>query len=179
MLFKKFKAKTQQAMDEMDGIQSITTKLTINDDKFNHDMYVKIGWFKEKPVWIELTLSQMSQITLENGQKRVEESEEVTELRRHMVENSRVTMEIICKQASSMLQGEDCGIEWLAALWRGTKFEPSGKCVALAANDPTKPYVKVKSPLDAVAQLIEMKMDEWKKKIRDEEKWNKKNTSNT
>jgi hypothetical protein len=125
------------------GVQSIAHKLTIGD----HDVYAHIGWHRGRPCWVDLTITHNS--TREGSCQ----SSEANDLATRMIDDARAAMEVICRQASALLQADVWTIDNLIGAWRGTKFQPCGVC------DQVKGIVS--SPLDAVARLLEVRGLVW------------------
>ena len=125
------------------GIETITNKITID----GHDLYVKIGWHQRRPVMVDVTL------THNTNMERNHKDEEANELATRLVSNTKASLEIMCRQASALLQANIWTLDDMITAWRGTKFEPSGLC--------PQAQMIAQSPLDAIARLCEIKKAEW------------------
>ena len=145
-----------------DGVESITSKLVIRDDKLNHDIYVKLGWWRGRPVWVDVTISRHAGDWNGEGHGVPQASlPMVTGLYRRLIENSRALTEIACREASLLLSSRRCTLSDLADLWRATEGEPKGLCPQV--NDECGD--RVHGPLDAAAKLFKLRGGEWEKKM--------------
>lgn len=158
----KYWQKVEQTLSR-DGVTTLTQKLTIIDSEAQeHDFYLKVGWWRGRPVWIDITKARHAKEgtgdTLDIHQSALPL---VTALRRRMIDLSRSTLEIICRQASLLLSTRRCRLEELADLWRVTETEPPGRCEQVVDDLGDK----VHGPLDAVAKFLKMKGPEWEKRM--------------
>ena len=121
------------------GAEGRTVKLVIG----GHDLYVKIGCVQDRPIYIDVTISR-------GGDQAGYADPVADELATQIVDDARAQLEVICRQASALLQLGAWGLDDLTQAWRGTKFEPSGIC----------PQVQgiVSSPLDAVARYLGLRL---------------------
>jgi hypothetical protein len=122
------------------GAEGRTVKMTIGD----HDIYAKVGFVADRPVYIDITIGHGRE---GNGYT----SPLANELATQLVDDARAQLEVICRQASTLLQIGAWDLGDITAAWRGTKFEPSGVC----------PQVQglVSSPLDAIARYLGARME--------------------
>ena len=143
-----------------DGVDTITSKIEIDDGFQQHNLYVKIGWITGKPVMIDITIARHSKRYSSPGVNS--ESPAMMELRQMMIENARSALEIICREASLLLSSRRCTLSEIANLWIVTRMDPQGRCrqVGNAETD-----YKVHGPLDAVAKLFMLKAEEWERKM--------------
>ena len=112
-----------QGPDEMPGI---VQKLEIGGES----IYLKIGFTECRPTWVSLTLGH------EVGHEGSNEN--------------RTLIEVICKQASVLLETGTWTIDDLADNWIATQnCKPSGICPQINGI--------AKSPLDAAAKWINQK----------------------
>lgn len=133
----------EDALADGRGIDTITNKLTIG----GHDMYLKIGWHDSRPVMVDVTLTHNTRM------ERCYKDELQNELATNLVSNTKASLEIMCRQASALLQANVWTLDDMIAAWRGTQFEPSGVC--------PQAQMVAKSPLDAIARLCEIKKETW------------------
>jgi len=146
-----------------DGVQTLVHKFTIIDqDKHEHDFYLKIGWWRGRPTWIDITKARHS---TEGSGDTLDVHESalplIVSLRQRIIDMTRTSLELICREASLLLTTRRSRLADIADMWRMTKTEPKGNC----------PQVKdelgdrVAGPLDAVAKLIKLKGAEWEEKM--------------
>jgi hypothetical protein len=148
-----------------DGIVGITSKLVIHDGQREHDLYVKIGWWRGRPVWVDVTLARNSgDASGDTFDIPAPALPVVIDLRRRLIENSRALTEIACRQASLLLSSHRCSLTELSDLWRATTGEPRGKCSQVVDIDGDR----VHGPLDAAAKLFRLRCDEWEKRMKHE-----------
>lgn len=122
------------------GLPTITRKITIGD----HDIYMKIGIDDRRPVFIDITIGRSGGDAARHDACAAPNRQCIAdELATRVVDGARAQLEIICRQASVLLQANVWNIEDLVQEWRGTRFEPSGPCIELE--------MIAKSPLDAAA----------------------------
>jgi hypothetical protein len=140
---------------EVEGIDTITTKITIKESHYEHDMYAKLGWHSGRPVWVSITLSRLNRL---NGH---DESPELVEVRRKYIDSLRAALEVICAHASEELRHSLITLDGLVSSWRATKFDPAGVCHFHGHADG----VLVSSPLDAVARLIDERKEIWTRQM--------------
>lgn len=103
---------------------SVTQKLEIGAESIYVKIGFKIGSGGHEPWFIDITLGH-----------GCEDS------------NARAMIEVICVQATELIQCDCWSFRSLISAWRGTKFRPDGPCPQLECI--------VSSPLDAVAQWVE------------------------
>jgi hypothetical protein len=120
------------------GTEGRTVKLVID----GRDLYVKVAFAmaEARPVHIDITLGHSPQL------ERRYETLVANELATQLVDDARAQLEVICRQASALMQLGVWGLEDLQATWRGTKFSPAGFCPQVCGF--------VSSPLDAVARYL-------------------------
>jgi hypothetical protein len=104
-----------------------------------HDIYAKIAYSEGRPVYVDISLAFADR----RRPTCVAETEAITA----GVTNARAQLEVICRQASALLQANVWSQDDLVRAWRATQFDPAGLC----------PQVEgiVSSPLDAVARYLE------------------------
>lgn len=146
-----------------EGVLSMTSKLTIVDSaEGQHDFYLKLGWWRGRPVWIDLTMARHAN---EGATDTLDVHESalpfLVDLRRRLLDNTRAFLEVACREASLLLTARRCKLDDIADLWRVTETEPRGRCLQVkdALGD------RVHGPLDAVAKMIKMKGKEWERKM--------------
>jgi hypothetical protein len=122
------------------GAVGRTAKLTIGA----HDLYAQMAFAGDRPIYITITISRGANV--EGYADPVAD-----ELATQIVDDARAQLEVICRQASTLLQLGAWGLGDLTAAWRGTKFEPSGVCPQVAGI--------VSSPLDAVARYLAARLE--------------------
>lgn len=147
-----FRQRIRRCM-ETDAIQTITQKFTVRDRyKVEHDFYLKIGWYHGRPVLLELVLPRA-----QANRNSVTDMREV-ECYGRMLETSRGALEIICAQATELLQTKQFNLEDIEQMWTATRFDPSGTCrqVEMAGSSSA-----VLSPLDALAKLFKQSRKKW------------------
>ncbi|MEN6368293.1 MAG: hypothetical protein ABFD77_01170 [Thermotogota bacterium] len=149
-----------EAAIERDGVQTITHKLVIQGEH-QHDIYVKTGWWRGRPVWVDLTISAGKDG--ENGKDKIPRSLAplVVDLRRRVIESSRCLSEIVCREATLLLSSRRCSLDELADLWRATEGEPRGRCEQVTDELGDR----VHGPFDAAAKLFKLKGKEWEQKM--------------
>lgn len=145
-----------------DGVESLTHKLTIADGEKQHDIYLKVGWWRGRPVWVDLTMARHS----EDGNGDTLDVHEsalvlVVNLRQRILDNTRAFMEVACREASLLLSSRRCRLDDIADLWRVTETEPRGQCVQVQDDLGAT----VHGPLDAAAKLFRIKGKEWEKRM--------------
>jgi len=122
------------------GAEGRTAKLAIGA----HDLYAKMAFLGDRPIYINITISR--------GAHAEGYADPVAdELATQIVDDARAQLEVICRQASTLMQLGAWGLADLTAAWRGTKFEPSGVCPQVAGI--------VSSPLDAVARYLGARLE--------------------
>jgi len=146
-----------------DGVETLTNKLTIVDgEKCGHDFYVKVGWWRGRPVWIDITKARHSTEGIGDTENiHGDELLVVVELRRRLMDVTRTSLELICREASLLLTSRRSTLDDMAQLWRVTTMEPKGRCSQVADELGDR----VTGPLDAVAKLIKLRGGEWEAKM--------------
>lgn len=140
------------------SIKTVNTKLTIQTDGYDCELFVKLGWASGRWVWIDVDMSRYTESHIPG------ETPEVADLRRQLADANRRMMEVICKHASELLQSDERTIDGVMESWRGTRFAPHGTCYALkTVNMPGA----TSSPLDAVAQLVEQRRIKWEQQMEE------------
>lgn len=121
------------------GVEGFTAKLTIG----THDFYATVGTDAGRPVIIDITLGRSAECDM-----RFTDSN-ANDLATQAVNDTRAMIEVICRQATALLQADIWSIDDLIEQWRRTQFEPAGVC----------PQVQgvVSSPLDAVARYLQQR----------------------
>jgi len=149
-----------------DGVLSITHKIAIVHDANEQDFYVKIGWWHGRPVFVDVTMARHASDGAIPAEMKIplEEIPLVIELRRQLLDNTRSSLETICREASLLLSSKRCAIGDVADLWRGTEMYPAGECPAVEDDLGSS----VKGPLDAVAKLFQMRGSQWEKEMAHE-----------
>jgi len=143
-----------------DGVEAITHKLVIHDGDKQHDLYIKIGWWHGRPVWVDVTIAQFAKEGVTDSLVLpVEALSLVVNLRRRITENTRALIEVICREATLLLSSRRCSLDELADLWRATGAEPKGRCEQVVDDLGDR----VHGPLDAAAKLFKLKAEEWEK----------------
>ncbi len=146
------------------GVETITTHLVIDDNEREHDLYVKVGWWHGRPVWVDLTIARHA----DEGSVRdtidvhVSALPLITKLKQRIMDNTRAFLDVTCREASLLLSFRRCMLTDLSDLWRATEMEPRGKCFKVA--DPVLGD-RVHGPLDAAARLFQVRAAEWEKRM--------------
>ena len=143
---------------ETRGLNTVTHKLTINDNQRDHKFYVKIGWWRGRPVSVDVTMARHGEGNTDTLDVPRAAIPLVVELRQRILENSRSALELLCREASLLLSSRRCTLGDLADLWRVTQMEPKGRCRQV--NDEVTGD-RVHGPLDAAAKLFKLKAAEW------------------
>jgi len=138
-----------------EGAESFVNKMSINDGEHEHDFYLKVAWWRGRPVWIDITKSRNS-VEIDNGGDVLE-----TVLQGRLTDSTRSFMEIVCREASLLLSSRRCSLEDIAELWRVTQTEPKGTCQQVADAMGTR----VHGPLDAAAKMLRLKAKDWVSKM--------------
>jgi hypothetical protein len=136
----------------VDGVDSTTSKMKMGD----HSIFVKVGWFKGRPVKIDIVLSRLSKLVQNENESAGEFA-----LRNRITENARAMIEVLCEHTSEMLQSDVWNLHNVIEMWRGTHFDPKGVCEGLRLDAYTGEPQIASSPLDAVRRLIEERQEEW------------------
>jgi hypothetical protein len=145
-----------------EGVEAITSKLVIHDGERPHDIYVKTGWWRGYPIWVDVTISRSSNEGMTDSlDLPIAALPLVVNLRRRITENTRALVEIVCREATLLLSSRRCSLEELADMWRATEAEPKGKCGQVVDDCGDR----VHGPLDAAAKLFKLKAAEWEKKM--------------
>jgi len=147
-----------------DGVATLTHKYTIEDrESHQHDFYLKIGWWRGRPIWVDVTKARHSSEGLSDTFDVPSSALPlIVDLRRRLIDLTRSSLELICREASLLLSTRRCSLEEIAELWRVVKTEPAGHCEQ--AKDPNT-GTRVSGPVDAAAKLIQLKQKEWEKKM--------------
>lgn len=135
------------------SLDGIISKLEIGD----HDVYLKTSWWSGSIVRIDLTLSGCP------GGVREPTPREVV-LETANIDLARASCEVICKQASELLQAGTVGIGHVIEDWAGRRTYPSGYCPqipGLDANGNTVNATFQKGPIDAAAKYMRLRINEW------------------
>jgi len=142
------------------GIETITHKATIEDGQRDNDFYIKIGWWRGRPVSIDVTMARHGE-KMNNDTLDIHKSALplVVDLRQRILENTRASLELICREASLLLSSRRCKLDDLAELWRVTQMEPKGHCKQVEDELGDR----VNGPLDAAAKLFKLKEAQWEK----------------
>ena len=166
-----------------DTLPSTTTKVEIAPHR---DLYIKVGYWDGRPVHIDITMSRIQGMMLdenlmtivEMAQPLLEDDEldelgycsdqvliEMANLRTSLVETVRAFLEVACREASTLLSSGVWGWEELIHAWLGTSFDPWGVSKQLAMLGYENPTAK--SPLDAAARLFLKRHEIWDRQMQD------------
>lgn len=150
------------------GIKSIVTKMTI-EDKVGRtsDFYLKIGWWRGRPVWVDITRTRharsdtaaLDPVALEqlpSGERKI-----AIDLVQRLDDSTRGFIEVVCREASLLLASRRCTLKALADMWRATKTDPKGTCAQ--AQDALGDTVN--GPLDAAAKIMHIKGPGWENEM--------------
>ncbi len=143
---------------ECGTMDTVNTKIVIDDEVNEHDLYVKVGWADDRWVWVDITMSRYS------GKLCPDEPAQVSELRRELTETTRRLLEIACAHATELIQSDERTILDITGKWKGRSFAPSGVCKSVVTS--TNEIGRVLSPLDAAAKIIELKLQEWERTMK-------------
>jgi len=151
-----------------DGVRTIISKLIIKDSDRDHDLYIKVGWWRGRPVHVDITLGMDNKANTNNDTLDVHSSAlpMIIDLRRRILDNSRAYLELVCREASLLLSSRRCSLLELADLWRVTEMEPRGRCPKVKDELGDR----VHGPLDAAAKLFQIKREDWEKQMAHEYK---------
>lgn len=149
-----------------------TVKLTIS----GKDIYFKIGYAKDRPVYIDITFGWDAEYIRKHEVKcskcKTEYlNAEANELATQLVTSARAHLEVTGWMATAMLQSGVWGLDDIIGMWRATNFEPAGLCLQLPAFDLTSgdeiegSASIVNSPLDAFARYAERRRRDWEKEL--------------
>jgi hypothetical protein len=156
-----YKQRIDDALNR-DGVKAITSKLVIHDGERPHDLYIKTGWWRGRPVWVDVTISQSSNEGMTDSlDLPMAALPLVVHLRRRITENTRALVEIVCREATLLMSSRRCTLGELADLWRATEAEPRGRCQQVVDECGDR----VHGPLDAAAKLFKLKAAEWEEKM--------------
>jgi len=146
------------------GVDTVTHKLAINDGQRDHKFYVKVGWWRGRPVSVDVTMARHGENSSNSDTLDVHSSALplIVELKRRILDNSRSSLELTCREASLLLSSRRCTLDDLADLWRVTQMEPKGRCEQV--KDP-ETGDRVHGPLDAAAKLFRIKGTEWRMRM--------------
>jgi hypothetical protein len=131
-------------------MDTVSTKLIINDGFCDFELWGQIGKLDGRWVWIDLRMSLRPESIGKDA------TVVVANLKRQLADANKNLIEIVCVHASELLQSGERTLLEVTSKWIGTRFEPSGYC------DAVKNAIcngKVTSPLDAFAKLIQLKID--------------------
>ena len=123
-------------------IQCIVRKMILEQDAGELDIYLKLGWADDRWVWVDITVSNHSRTCHE----------------------IRAMTELICLHATDLLKSGERSLRDIVHYWRGTNFEPSGKCEQFVTEHD--PDGIVTSPLDMAAKTIDKHIGAWEEKMR-------------
>ena len=138
----------------LDGLPGWTVKLDIA----GHDVYAKLAFYGERLVYIDVTLSSMG----DRGEIMTTARDATNEATK--TDNARAMVELLCRQANTLLQSGSWDEESMIAAWIGTDFEPQGWCSYPDYGQDHRD-VYVSSPLDAVAKLVNVRLAGWRRKL--------------
>lgn len=150
-----------EAILKAKAIKALSTKIVICDDKYNHDLYLKLGWADSRWVWVDITVSRFTGVTNEY------ETSDMEHLRRSLMDTNRRLIELVCVHATELLQSGERTLKDIVHTWRGTQFAPAGICESIRTKVNE---AKVTSVLDASAKLIEQRVEQWEEKFRQEDR---------
>lgn len=138
------------------GIPTITRRLTVG----GHDLYAKFGFDAGRPVFVDVTLGRSATDAARHDNCGVECGHRgcmANELATRVVDGVRAQLEVICRQASALLQANVWTLDDLVDAWIGTQFEPSGVC-------PEAETI-AHSPLDAIAKIARRDGARWQQEM--------------
>lgn len=143
------------------GVNAITTKLSIDDGEREHDLYVKVGWWRGRPVWVDITVARHANegSVGETLDVHVSALPLLVSLKQRILDNARTSLEIICREASLLLSSRRCTLTDLSELWMVVEGEPRGRCAKLSDQLGDR----VHGPLDAAAKLFRQRAKDWEK----------------
>lgn len=142
------------ALSDIEGLPGVTSKVEIGD----HDLYIKMSWFKGKVVHIDITLSHS------RGDEGLPVSERQATLETTRYDLARSWVENSCRMASSMLQTGEVEIEDIIEEWKGVSGYPQGYCRQLPGTNPEtgeKGPTFQCGPLHAAAMMIKTRLGYW------------------
>jgi hypothetical protein len=84
-------------------------------------------------------------------------------------DNSRAMLELLFREATTLLESGVWSESDLIRAWMATRFEPVGICQFPRGADGNVLYRPVLSPLDAAAKLIEQRIGEWRRLLEVED----------
>jgi len=139
-----------------EDIKTLTNKLVVGE----FDLYFKLGFYpvegdpdgRMRPVMVDITFTRA-------GSKETFECEECDMRESRRYEDMRSYLEVVCRQASALLQANIWTLNDLSDMWIMTRFEPSGACEQIAGI--------AKSPLDACAKLVRANQARWSLQMRE------------
>ena len=131
-------------------MDTVNTKLVINDGFCDFELWAHVGKIEKRWVWVDLKISIRPEHTSD-------ETPIVANLKRQLVDANKRLLEIVCAQATMLLQSDERTIEEITGPWIGTRFEPSGTCETVKCE--RMPEGIVTSPLDAFAKLVHLKLE--------------------
>ncbi len=135
------------------ALAGIISKLEIGD----HDVYLKTSWWEGSIIRIDLTLSGRL-----NGDSAATPREVTLETTN--IDLARSSCEMVCKQASEMLQSGIVGIGHVIDDWIGRNTYPSGYCPQIPGVDESGNTLGAtfqKGPVDAAAKYMKLRIEEW------------------
>lgn len=143
----------RQHISAHDGAPGLTVKIDIGE----HDVYVKLVWFDGEIVRIDATVSA--------GGAQSDEQLQPLEASRYDI--VRMWIESECQLASDLLASGAVSIEYLIEWWKGRRGWPSGYSRKLEFVNPggmLQP-MPCAGPFDAIAKLIEQRIDRWRMEL--------------
>jgi hypothetical protein len=132
-----------------ESIKTITNKIGVGTS----EIFLKIGWHKSKAVFIDITLA--------DGATKKHDSNETLkegEVFSSQVKFARASIEVICRQASLLLQNNVSTLEQIATVWAGTSIYHGGMSPQLECV--------CSSPLDAASRMIKNSLTEWEERFK-------------
>lgn len=145
------------------GIETVTAKYVIEDKLgLKHDYYLKVGYHRGRPVYVDITMARhgpdITAAALVDVQK--DALPWVLRVWRRAIDTTRTHIEMSCESASRLLERRMITLEGIAETWRGSRAEPMGHCEATGNN--------TLGPLDAAAQVIELRHEQWRQAMAHE-----------
>lgn len=154
-----------------EGIPGFTSKMGIA----GQDVYLKVGFCRVRDssgetlppqlVYVDVTLSAI------RSHEDFMPTHAQTTLAATKTDDARAMIELLCRQANELLASGAWTVSDLIESWKGTSFDPCGICrfpEILVGDTREARYGTVKSPLDAVGKLIEVRLPVWQKAVAHE-----------
>ncbi|MFA4971202.1 MAG: hypothetical protein WC683_01225 [bacterium] len=139
----------------LDGLPGFNVKLEIGVQ----DVYAKVAFYGERLVHLDVTVSA------QGGQDEIMTTARDATNAATKTDDARAMVEMLCRQANTLLQSGAWDEEALIEAWLGTRFEPDGWCTFPAYGQERR-TLHVSSPLDAVAKLIQVRLAGWRRIVQ-------------